>query len=480
MSSNMDVCLKELALKLHEIDAVKFGEFKIKSGSMSPVYFDLRVIVSYPEVLSMLADLVNDVRIKEKITSKYVCGVPYTALPIATLVSVKGNLPMLMRRKEKKDYGTKKLIEGHFKCGEDCLIVEDIITSGGSVLETATDLRNDGLLVKTALVIIDREQGGKKRLQEKEIQTLSLYTMSSFLDILLEAGKISPKVVEDVLKYVADNKIPTAGDAAEILVDRMKMSFTERSVLTKNPLARELFTLMEVKKSNLCLAADLTEAGDILNLAAEAGPHIAIFKVHVDAIRDYSQDFILSLQKLAEKHKFFLFEDRKFADIGNTVVNQYEAGNFQISSWAHIVTSHILPGVGILKGLRQVMEKCDGDRGTFVVAQLSSDGALTTSSYAQEAIRLTQGFEEYVTGFVCQDGKLLKNHPGVIQLIPGVKIDASGDGLGQQYNSPATVIGINGGDIAVVGRGIYEAKDVAEAAEIYRSALWEAYMKRIE
>lgn len=197
--------MKELILKLFAINAVKFGEFKLKSGIMSPIYIDLRVIVSYPEVLKITAEAMWE-KIKN-LNFDLICGVPYTALPIATVISVEHNKPMIMRRKEIKDYGTKKAIEGTFCSGQNVLVVEDLVTSGSSVFETIEPLQIENLKVTDIVVLVDREQGGKKHLQEKGYNLHSVITISEMLDVLEKEKKLEKEMVEKVKEFIKTNQV---------------------------------------------------------------------------------------------------------------------------------------------------------------------------------------------------------------------------------------------------------------------------------
>ncbi|XP_055642424.1 uridine 5'-monophosphate synthase [Toxorhynchites rutilus septentrionalis] len=478
--------LKKLGLRLFEINAFKFGDFQMKVGINSPVYFDLRVIVSYPDVMDTIADLLTEfIKTMKVDTGVHLCGVPYTALPIATLISVKANQPMLIRRKETKNYGTKKLIEGKFSAGDKCLIIEDVVTSGSSILDTVNDLRSEGLVVTDAIVVVDREQGGAKNTEEKGVKMHSLFTLSYLLNTLLEAGRIEEKTVQSVARYIESAQIRSDGSFIKQDVkvvnslNRLGMTFETRAAFAVCPIARELMKLIASKKTTLCLAADLSTSDEILNLVEKAGPYICILKTHADIVDDYSEAFIKSLQSLAEKHNFMIMEDRKFADIGSTVALQYSNGPFRIADWADLVTVHSLPGQGILKGLRMVLNNCTQPKGAFLLAEMSSQGNLVSPQYSAATIKMaTETDAEFVAGIVCQSPGLV-TFPGLLQLTPGVKIEQGVDELDQQYSTPEYVVSEKGADICVVGRGILNSKNPEHTAKLYRDRLWEAYCVRI-
>jgi orotate phosphoribosyltransferase len=204
----MQISLENVIKELYLVGAIKFGSFILKNGALSPIYIDLRLIISSPALLTAVTEAMWN-----KISAcqfDVICGVPYTALPIATCMSLFHNLPMILRRKEKKAYGTKQMIEGKFTPRQTCLLIEDVITSGGSILETAGDCNNAGLVTKDVVVFIDREQGGKDKLQQQKFKVHAAVTLTEVLTTLKRSGALSvneEKIVVELLHERASEAV---------------------------------------------------------------------------------------------------------------------------------------------------------------------------------------------------------------------------------------------------------------------------------
>lgn len=246
-----------------------------------------------------------------------------------------------------------------------------------------------------------------------------------------------------------------------------KLSFQERAELASHPVSKKLFSLIEKKKTTLACALDVTDSKTLLNFVDQIGPHICVLKTHIDILVDFTPDVLLRLKELREKHEFLIFEDRKFADIGNTVLEQYRGGIYQISNWADITNCHILPGPGIISALKA--EGLKHNRGLLLLAQMSSEGNLLTPEYTQKAVKLAELHADFVIGFVAQE-KLIQD-PRFLHFTPGIQLENAKDGLGQQFKTPKEALQ-KGSDILIVGRGIYKAKNPQEEAKRYQETLW--------
>lgn len=252
-----------------------------------------------------------------------------------------------------------------------------------------------------------------------------------------------------------------------------KLSFAERATACLNVSAQRLCQLIAEKQTNLCLSADVSHAAELLNLADKVGEEICLLKTHVDILSDFTADFIQQLQYLAHKHQFLIFEDRKFADIGHTVKQQYAGGIYQIADWADIVNAHTVPGAGVIQGLRAVgLAK---QRGLLLLAEMSSAGSLAKGAYTQASLAMAEEYPDFVMGFIAQHQ--LTENPGLLHMTPGVQSNFDGtDGLGQHYISPEQAITQNGTDIIIVGRGIYQSDHPVTRAHYYRKSAWKAYL----
>ncbi|MDR2337553.1 MAG: orotidine-5'-phosphate decarboxylase [Deltaproteobacteria bacterium] len=196
--------------KLFQYEIVKFGSFILKNGSKSPIYFDVRNVINCPaDLLELVIDLYDNLLInKNDIRFNHLAGVPFGALYLAGNIQRdlnSKNSKIITVRPTTKDHGTGGNLIGDFSMVDTVVIIEDVATSGGSILEIAQKLRKEGLQVTDAIVLIDRQQGAKQRLAEKGIRLSAIVTFEEIMQRLTESGAINDrqkKQVEAFLKGV--------------------------------------------------------------------------------------------------------------------------------------------------------------------------------------------------------------------------------------------------------------------------------------
>lgn len=193
--------LSNLADNLLSAGCIKFGEFTLKSGLKSPIYIDLRQIITYPKFLEQVSTAY--LPLLEKLQFDRIAGLPYAAIPIATAISLAGNYPMIYPRKEVKAYGTKAEIEGEYQAGETIVVIDDLATTGSSKFEAIEKLTGVGLVVKDVVVLVDRQSGAKESLAEAGYAMHAVLTIREMLDYWESTGKVVKGKIEATREFLS-------------------------------------------------------------------------------------------------------------------------------------------------------------------------------------------------------------------------------------------------------------------------------------
>lgn len=195
--------LSALADQLLEGGCIKFGEFTLKSGLLSPIYIDLRRVISSPQLLAQVGAAYLPVL--QKLTFDRIAGLPYAAIPIATAIALQGSYPMIYPRKEAKAYGTKAEIEGEYYVGETVVVIDDLTSTGGSKFEAIEKLTGAGLKVTDVVVLVDRQSGAKEALTGAGFHLHAVLTIKQLLDHWEKTGKVSIDKIAETREFLKKN-----------------------------------------------------------------------------------------------------------------------------------------------------------------------------------------------------------------------------------------------------------------------------------
>jgi|UniRef100_A0A6C0BYK4 uridine monophosphate synthetase len=367
-----------LVNEFYRKNIVLSGEFTLKSGEKSDMYFDARKISMYPNLMKEVAKQMAGCMLK----SDWVCGVPYGAMALATTVSLITETPQLVVRKDKKEHGTQKQIEGDFKKGDNVIVIEDVVNTGGSMNKICKIIEDNGMHVIMKLCIINRGD------------------ILSVRSLLVSKNLVEPK---SCLVHHMDKKIIWAADTGTM---------------------KALFTGLD-----------------------KYGSKIAVLKIHIDTYCDYSHENIVKLQSYKEKYGFMIWEDRKFADIGDIMKQQIRNSIYSYLDWVDIFSIHGLVGS---ESINAVIDEFDKMK-WILVGQMSASNNLIERKYTKSCIEIYKS-RDNIIGMVCQEN-LGKD---IIHIVPGISKHIASDNAGQSYSQMCEK---PFADFFVVGRSISKFLD---------------------
>lgn len=320
-------------LKQHNI--IKTGNFTLKSGLQSNLYFDFKGVMAYPK---LMADISYE--LSKMVMDDYVlCGVPLGGIPYAVLTSHILSRPMILLREEKKNYGMGNQIEGN--CDGNVILIEDVITTGGSVISCIELLKSCNINVVQVVCILDRQNGGVEKIESMGYPVKSLYKM------------------DDILNYKDNNTI--------IICD----------------ISTKLINIMNTKKSNLIASIDCDNYIDVIKIV---GPHVCAIKIHGDIYDNLDIDI---LNQLKYDYNFMIIEDRKFSDIPYICLKQLNI----IKKYADIVTIHGLCGNTLIDELGKHI-------GVIIVHSMSVKDNLIDRTYMNKTLDM---YCDNLVGYVSQE-----------------------------------------------------------------------------
>lgn len=324
----MEHSIEQIILELYERKIIQFGEFTLTSGKSSPIYIDLRQVISIPNLLNRVIKKLSD-KIKQ-LHGDIILGVPYGGIVYSTLVSKELEMPHAMVRKEVKKHGGKKLIEGVQPENMNCIIVEDTVTSGSSVVRTIKHIQSVCMssIMKHIVCILDRRPNGYSKITEG-YHVHSLFSIYDILETLLSHKKVTSKMYNNVYYYLSKQ------------VDFIGKDFFTKNIECKNPQIIKLYNRI-CNNDTSVLGLNVSHIRDpviLLKFLKTHGCNFHFLLFESELLDGFTLQHATLLRKIADHYQILLIDNIRCTDNDANIIQQRLCGGtFKRNTWVDAFT----------------------------------------------------------------------------------------------------------------------------------------------
>lgn len=486
----------QIIKKLYSEGIFTLDDIVLKSGKKSPYYCDFRLLISKPELYQEVVDFICAYLETLSVEYHHLGSVPIGSLPFTTSVANKLNQSFVIPRGEKKTYGKKCSMEGSLNVGDTVLVLEDVITTGASVLEAVEIIKNNGGVVKDIVCIFDREEEGEPVIKGNDINFHSVFSLSDLIKVL-DSEQITDNLHLEKLKFHSERYKKIQVDLHIENTEEFKRNERKEKLaknyqeLVGNNFNKRLLNIIKTKQTSVCLSLDTGSWSKGKSILESCAPYICMVKLHLDLLTDWNNTATQEILDMSKTHNFLILEDSKLDDVPNIVESQVYGGLHSFGNWVDAVTVNTVNFVSTNNALYRSAKKNRSDAVSkdltcIPVGQYNTKDSMVTKDYSVNFRNklLEEKDARFQTRTIIQqnlyktDNQFLRMTPGVIEVDEDIIFNEDR----ARYRSIETAMMRDRNHVVIIGGNIIINEDVVEKCKSCATRTWEnmnLYYKKI-